>query len=101
MKSLSIVIRPQADLDVQRHILYLEEHEAFATAAAFNARFDELIERLAQYPEIGVKSNYNEHVQYRSMRFAKYHRVIYNFDGNTLYVIRVWDTRHAPADLQL
>ena len=50
---LRIVVRPEADRDVEHHARYLAEHASIETALSFYERLEETYTLLATFPEMG------------------------------------------------
>ena len=86
---------PLAARDLERAHAALREHSRGA-AKRFAMRLRDAIESLTHHPELGpIAEDIGPARRYRHL-VVDQHRIIYRFDAEALFVLRVWDTRRAP-----
>ena len=74
-----------------------EEFGAIPLHEFYNS-LDEIEENLLFFPEMGkVEPLLQDRSKlYRSIVAAKYNKIIYFIDGDTIYIVDFWDTRREP-----
>ena len=90
----------EAVRDLEKAHEYLFERNPEA-ARRFAQSIVEAAERLREYPEMGpVARDLRPEGRYRSW-ICGHHRLIYRIDAEVIWLLRVWDTRRNPEDLQV
>lgn len=91
---------PAAARDLEQAYTALRERSRPA-AKRFTVRIREAIESLSQHPQIGpVAEDITPERRYRHL-IVDQHRIIYRLEGDTILLLRIWDTRRAPWALRV
>lgn len=77
----------------QQMTAYMVEHYSIETAERFTDKLLYKIERAMKYPDTGTPSRVPE---VRYMKVTKYRAFFYRFQGQTLYIVFMWDARQNP-----
>ena len=97
---LRIVVRPEADSDVEHHARYLAEHASIETALTFYDRLDETYTLLGTFPEMGKLPDFDRPLHearvFPTKDFENY-LVFYVAIQNGIEVLRVL---HGSQDLR-
>jgi plasmid stabilization system protein ParE len=72
---------------------YLETEWGFKVAESFLKKVDKHLESISHHPFLGRPEAYRN---VRSVLITKHNRVYYRFDGKTIKVLNMYDTRMSP-----
>ncbi|MFT3773206.1 MAG: type II toxin-antitoxin system RelE/ParE family toxin [Minicystis sp.] len=88
-----------ADRDLEQDFAYLRERSP-QTAQRFAADIFAAVEKLERHPELGpIARDITPIGRYRHLPVGR-HRILYRIDDGTLLILRVWDTRRDPDELE-
>lgn len=94
MASLKITVMPSADADVNEITDFLAEHWSPEISIRFVNAFYKSLDMIKSMPEIGTPSQNVPGV--RRKLIDKYNALYYEKIDDTLYILRVFDTRSTP-----
>ena len=90
----------RALFDLDAAYEYLDQQNPEAAIDFFTAIFS-AVERLEQFSELGpIAQDLSDQGPYRQL-VRKEHRIIYRIQLDTVFVLRVWDARRNPMNLDL
>jgi plasmid stabilization system protein ParE len=88
-----------ADLDLQSAHAYLEERNPNA-ARRFAVEILAALELIRDHPEAGaVATDLSPRGRFRHWVCGR-HRIIYRIDDERIWILRIWDSRRNPQDLE-
>lgn len=94
MAGLKIIVMPSADADVDAIADFLAEHWSPQISIRFVNAFYKSLDIIESMPEIGTPSQKMPGV--RRKLIDKYNAIYYERIGETLYILRIFDSRGTP-----
>ncbi len=92
-----IIWSPEAEIDLSIILNYLNENWQNEVALNFIDRLDKLLIQIQNNPfQFALFSN---QLNIRSCVISKHNTVYYLFENQTIYVLRIFDTRQNPDQL--
>ena len=90
----TIVWNNRASIQFNAIIEYLEKEWGEKVTKNFVIRAYQIIEILAQYPEIGTLENPDKRI--RAFVITKHNTLLYRIDHNKIYLLNFFDSRQHP-----
>ncbi|MGM0933183.1 MAG: type II toxin-antitoxin system RelE/ParE family toxin [Bacteroidota bacterium] len=60
-------------------------------------KFNLIIKLLQKFPELGIKTNRKN----LRIKIFKAYKIFYEIEGNSIIILRIWDTRQNPNNLKI
>lgn len=81
--------------DLAAILRYVSEGFGLSIANRVKDEIGHDINTLTEFPLMGVliHNDSKTNISYRSLS-SKYHKLVYSIQGETLYIVTIWNTRH-------
>lgn len=89
--AIKVIVSAEAAMRYNEIVSYLLTEWPLQVAIDFESKFDEMIKALCSQPYMGVRSESDNSV--RHILITPHNMLSYHFDGKTIYIITIWDTR--------
>ena len=88
-----------AESDLKQLLEYLSQHWNYQIAFKFIEKLDKTIVHIAKYPKLYPLIH--QEFKVRKCVLTEQNSLFYKFDGQVIYILRIFDTRQNPDHLSL